>query len=182
MVYVDEAAYCSLPAVRRTYHRKGERKVIKRGPIHGGVQAISMVAPSGRLLYEIQDRPFTAEDVKGFLERVLKRYRSHGLMVIWDGAKTHRSKEIKAFLSEKKDTGRIKLVRLPAYSPQLNVCEQVHAVIKEDYMPNRSLFTKTELKEAVEQAYEDLSKRPQLVKRFFHHPDTGYIDCEMPVL
>jgi hypothetical protein len=78
--------------------------------------------------------------------------------------------------------GRSELVRLPAYSPQLNVCEQVHVVIKEDYLPNRSLHTRTELIEAVERAYQDLSMRPELVKRFFHHPETGYIDCETPVL
>ncbi len=49
IAYVDEAAFSYFPYVQKTYHRKGQRCIVKHGPLRGGIQSISMVTTRGRI-------------------------------------------------------------------------------------------------------------------------------------
>ena len=62
-----------------------------------GLSAIGGIPSQGRLLMQMQDHAYKAEDVVRFL-RLLLRQISGKLLVIWDGASIHRAKEVKDFL------------------------------------------------------------------------------------
>lgn len=57
--------------------------------------AISGITPDGRLLMQMQDRAYRAEDVVRFLRLLLRKIKGK-LLVIWDGSPIHRAQEIKA--------------------------------------------------------------------------------------
>jgi len=173
IAYVDESAFSFFPSRRRTYSPKGITPVLEHGDPRGGVQVMSMATPSGGLYYEMKQGAFKAEDVVSFLEGALHRYRRWKLPVIWDGATIHKGEAVRAFLRER-GNGRIHLERLPAYSPELNVDEQVHGYIKKELLANRVFKCVGELEQAVEEGYLFLKQNPWLVHNFFFNQNTSF--------
>ena len=55
-----------------------------------------------------------------YLKILLNRYKGEDIVVLWDGAPIHRSNKIRQFLSNADVAKQLKLVRIPAYSPELN--------------------------------------------------------------
>ena len=89
-----------------------------------------------------------AEHIVDFLEQLLYHFRRTKLLLIWDGATTHRGKEVKKFLSTRAK-GRIHLEILPSHSPQLNADEQAHGYIKQHRLANQLFKNITDLEHAV---------------------------------
>lgn len=69
---------------------------------------------------------FGAEQVVAFLRHLLRHLRGQ-VTVVWDGGSNHKGPVIRQFLKRNR---RIKLVRLPAYSPDLNPVEAVWSWLK----------------------------------------------------
>lgn len=137
------------------------------------MQAISMVTPNGKLYYQVKEGSFNSEDIVAFLALLLKRFKRKKLLIIWDGASIHRSELVKDFLCNKAKA-RIHLERLPAYSPELNVDEQVHGYIKKNLLPNRLFKKMEELKNAVIKGYEYLQTQTHLIHNFFFQKETSF--------
>ena len=171
--FIDEAAFSHCPYVQRTYHPKGQRAILKHGPLRGGVQAISMVTPNGGLYFKVKEGTFKGQDVAEFLEELLYYFRTKKLLLIWDGATTHRSKEVKEILRNKAN-GRIHLEMLPSHGPQLNVDEQAHGYIKQHKLANSFFPNAKELLNAVIKEYKWLKNQKWLIHNFFFHGDTGF--------
>ncbi len=171
--YVDEAAFSHCPYVQRTYHLKGQRPVLLHGPLRGGVQAISMVTENAGLYFHVKQGSFKGGDVAAFLEGLLYHFRRCRLLIVWDGATTHRSKEVKHFLRTRAK-GRIHLEILPSHSPDLNADEQAHGYIKQYRLANHLLPTVDGLQKAVMAEYEWLKTQDWLIHNFFLHEDVGF--------
>lgn len=112
-------------------------------------------------------------DIVDFLRGMLKKFRRKKLMIIWDGARTHTSEEVRMFLREE-SKGRIHLVRLPPYSPQLNADEQVHSMIKSHDFKNKLITKIDELEAKVESSFKALVRKPKTVAQFFRHEEVGF--------
>ena len=173
ILYIDESAFSYCPYVCKTYSPKGIRPILTHGYSRGGVQAISAVAPSGKLYYAIKSGTLKGEDVANFLDKLLYHFRSKNLLVIWDGAKQHFSKEVKQLL-QNRGQKRIHLEVLPPHSPELNVDEQAHGYIKKNLLANRLFYKIKDLKNAVIEGYDFLKKKPWLVHNFFFQKDTAF--------
>lgn len=78
-----------------------------------------------------QKEPFDSGAVIEFLKQLMWCIKGK-IGIIWDGASIHRSEEIRAFLRQI-GRGRIELVRLPAYAPELNPVEGVWSLLKGFY-------------------------------------------------
>jgi transposase len=57
------------------------------------------------------------------LDEIGKVYPNKNIVILWDNAKWHNSKEVKGFLST--TTHKIHLIHLPPYAPELNPQEHV---------------------------------------------------------
>jgi transposase len=132
-----------------------------------------MVTPAGKLYFNVKRGTVKAPDVVAFLREVMKKFRRTKLLIIWDGARTHTSEEVKMFLRNEA-RGRIQLVRLPPYSPQLNADEQVHGIIKTRDFENRLFTTLDDLESKVISSFEALASKPRTVAKFFHHKEVGF--------
>jgi DDE superfamily endonuclease len=98
IVWVDQSGFYLLPMAVRTWAPVGQTPVLRVKLTRDHLAAISGITPDGRLVMQVQDRAYRAEDVVRFL-RLLLRKIGGKLLVIWDGSPIHRAQEIKAFLA-----------------------------------------------------------------------------------
>jgi transposase len=96
---------------------------------------LSMIA--GLTLWNLHFELFTenikSEHVIVFLEK-LKKAIPGKMLVVWDGLASHRSRLVKEYLAT--EPGRIELLRLPPYAPELNPVEYIWAYLKHHELPN----------------------------------------------
>lgn len=80
------------------------------------------------------------------LEELSKLYPNKKLMIIWDNASWHKSKELKSHLGEGNNFSHLKLVWLPPYAPDHNPQEHIWKFAKEE-TKNQVTNTFQELKD-----------------------------------
>jgi transposase len=118
IVWVDESAFYPLPAVVRTYAPRGATPVLHALLTHDHLSAISALTLDGRLLLQIRERAVRGPEVVDFLQHLLRQIPGP-LLVVWDGATSHRAQPVKDFLAHGA-AARLQLEQLPGYAPELN--------------------------------------------------------------
>lgn len=101
MLFADECGVYLLPMVRQTWAPRGETPVLYE---HCGYEHLSIAAAissAGNIVFWCRKSSFKGFECAVFLDYVATCYRNHGLILIWDGATIHKSKEVKEFLAEK---------------------------------------------------------------------------------
>jgi transposase len=83
-----------------------------------------------------------------FLEQVSKNHQGEFIVMVLDGASSHKSKELKV-----PDT--MELILLPPYSPELNPAEQIWNALRKNYFANKVFDS---LDAAIHQAEDGLLK------------------------
>lgn len=170
--YGDESALYLLPCVGYTWARKGKTPVLRDGDRYQHLSVISVITETGALWYQIQRTSYDGDGVVRFLKQIREAQQTR-LTMIWDGAPIHRGEAVKTFLRTE-NQGAIQLERFPAYSPELNADEQVWAYVKEHELKNLCCKTLDELEAHVVTAFERLKQQPDLIRRFFAHPEVGF--------
>ncbi|MEV6259057.1 transposase [Nocardia sp. NPDC051911] len=92
------------------------------------------------------------------------------IYLVLDGHPAHRSTATREFAAS--TDGRLRLVFLPGYSPELNPDEWVWKTIKADRVGRIGVTNKTDL---VTTALHRLQKLPDIVRGFFRDPNLAYI-------
>ena len=169
-MYVDEAGFHLLGQASRTWARRGQRPVLLRACTYRKFSAASAISEQGELVIEIQEQAYTGEMMAKFLGKLLNRFKQQ-LLVIWDGVRIHRSKEVKEFL--RAHPGQIHLERQPAYSPELNAAEQVWNELK-GRLKNVCCKTSQELEKKLRSAIRSLRRQREKSRSFFRHPEVGF--------
>jgi transposase len=146
----------------RTYAPVGQTPVLRVKLTRNHLAAISGITPDGRLLMQVQDHAYRAEDVVRFL-RLLLRKITGKLLVIWDGSPIHRAWEIKAYLS-KGAAKRPYLAQLPAYAPELNPDEGIWNVLKRVELKNVCCLDLAHLTTEVRKAKDRLRHKPEIIR------------------
>jgi transposase len=96
-----------------------------------------------------------------FLEELSKRYSDHHLLVVFDGAPSHRSEQIA-------HPQNISLLRLPPRSPELSPAERWFQEFRRS-LSNRAFESVALIQEALTETLRPYWERPSLLKRL-----TGY--------
>jgi transposase len=125
---VDESAFYPLPGVVRTYAPRGETPILRARLTRDHLSVISALTPDGQLLMQVQERSLRGPDVVRFLGHLL-RHIPGKVLVIWDGAPIHRAQRVRDFLADG-GAARLRLERLPAHAPELNLAEGIWNLLK----------------------------------------------------
>jgi hypothetical protein len=91
------------------------------------LSAVAGVTLGGKVYMLSQPEAFDSGAIIEFLKQLMWCI-SGKIGIIWDGASIHRSEEIREFLRQigrEWGRGRIELVRLPPYAPELNPVEGI---------------------------------------------------------
>ncbi len=135
---------------------------------------ISAIGEQGKLIYHVRQGTFNGNAIVRFLKFLLKGKKKN-IVLIWDGASVHNCKEVKSFLDTLKHN-RLTLVRLPAYSPELNPDEWVWNYLKNVQLKNTCAPNLKELRKLATQKLDQMTQMPNLIKSFFKHPDVAFIN------
>lgn len=146
----------------RTYAPVGQTPILRVKLTRDHRAAISGITPNGRLLMQMQDHAYRAEDVVRFLQVLLRKITGK-LLVIWDGSPIHRAKEIKAFLA-RGAAKRLVLAQLPAYAPELNPDEGIWNLLKRVELKNVCCRDLTHLATELCKAKDRLRHKPELIR------------------
>jgi len=135
--------------------KKGEQRRLQtnsgrqRLNLHGAINAETMD------MTVIESQTIDKESTLQLFELLNQKYRyAKEVIVILDNARYHYAREVQAWL---KDNGRIRLVFLPAYSPELNLIERVWKFFKKKVLYN--------------QYYQDLKAFRAAAIHFFNNID-----------
>ena len=112
----------------RTYAPRGQTPVLRVRLTRDHLSVISGIPPAGRLLMQVQERPYRSVDVVRFLQHLL-RHIPGKVLVIWDGSSIHRGQPVKDFLAQG-GAERLQLEQLPGYAPDLNPEEGIWNALK----------------------------------------------------
>ncbi len=103
-----------------------------------------------------------AETSVAFLEH-LRANHTEPSIVIWDNGPAHGGDAVRAYLAT--PDVRLRLVRLPAYSPDFNPDEANWGWIREEVTANTCFGTKAEVQHHVGQFFRDIIQRTDEVTR-----------------
>lgn len=170
-VFVDESGFYLLPCVRRTWAPIGQTPVLHEKAGRDHLSVISGVTLYGTLYSAVQEASFNSQGVIGFLKQLLGWIEGK-VMVMWDGAPIHRSKEVRHFLSEDGEGAaeRLLLVRLPAYAPDLNPVEGVWSYLKGVDLANSCCHDFTQLHYQLQNALMSLSYKTDIINGCINQP------------
>lgn len=107
------------------------------------------------------DETTTAQSSVDFLTQ-LRTHHREPLIVIWDNGPAHRGAEICTHLTT--PDLRLRLVALPAYSPDFNAYEAVWKWVREEATANICFGTKPKVREVVDHFFSGLAARTEEAK------------------
>ena len=147
-----------------TWARKGKRPVFRR--VTSDRRALSTAVAltlSGRIYKRHFNGSIKSEQI---IETVqpLQRSVPGKIILIWDRARIHTSKKVRAYLSDHPD---VEVEFLPAYSPELNPEEYCHGNVKQG-LKNARPTCKSEMRSMLNRGFARLRHRPDLLLSFFH--------------
>jgi len=167
----DETAIKPECHFRRSYSPKGTTPVARQSAKRFHSSLISAVNNRGKMQWMPLKEPINAESFLRFLKQVIK-FRKRKIVLILDNLRVHHSKLVRQWLE--RNSHRIELVFLPAYSPELNPDEYLNNYLKQTVTAEERHTDKADLDATVKVKMILLEVHEHLVKSFFRHPAVRY--------
>jgi transposase len=161
--FVDEAHFYADVDLHATWVLKGEPALVDSTSPRWGEKAsyYSAVCPeTGEVAAMPLDGNSSAETSVAFLQHLRVKH-PEPLIVIWDNGPAHGGEALRAYL---RTPGlRLRLVRLPSYSPDFNADEAIWRWIREDVTANTCFGTKAKVREKVDHFFSSVAARAEEV-------------------
>lgn len=170
--------FCDEAGIRTDHHAGTTWGAVGQTPIVRGTGArfalnmISAVSLRGTLHFGFVEGRLNADAFIAYLKKLLHDVRGP-IVVIVDGHSAHIAAATRQFVASTQ--GRLRLVYLPPYSPELNPDEWVWKNIKHDRVGRLAVYSLEEMRGGVLHAVARLKASPALVLGFFRDPDLAYI-------
>lgn len=162
--WLDEASIRSDDPLQRTWGEKGKTPVVHTSGQRQSINAISALSNQGGFWYHVYTGKFTADKcIECFKD--FQRNRRKPVILIVDGHPVHKSKKVMEYVESQE--GRLEIVFLPPYAPDLNPDELVWnhmrqiGTSKKPLKKNESLLNRTHCD------LESIKRNRALVKSFF---------------
>jgi transposase len=170
--FTDEAGIRSDYHSGTTWAPVGKTPVVSDTGARYSINMLSAVSAQGKLRFMVHNGKVDSTIFIEFCKRLL-RDAATPVYLIADGHPCHRSNATKEFVASTE--GRLKLIFLPGYSPELNPDEWVWKNVKHDRIGKMSVASKDDLKAKTTNALRRLQKLPHLIEGFFRDPNLAYI-------
>jgi hypothetical protein len=158
LLFEDESMIRDYQAIQKTWFLRGKQRIIKTTGKHLGVKLLATLDyETGQIVWH-EDEQYTAETFLCFLQKVVSVYPDGKIVMILDNARIHHAKLLRPFLEEL--NGRLDLVFLPPYSPQLNLVEGLWKWLKSDVINNVFYHAVSEIRKNVGQFMGEIMKTP----------------------
>jgi transposase len=174
ILWGDEMGLRSDDPVGRTWAPRGKTPVVPASGRRFGCNTISALSNLGRLWFMVFAGRFTSAVFVAFLGRLLRAVQGgRKLVLIVDSHPAHKSAHVRRWLAGAAADGRLELVYLPGYSPELNPDELLNQDTKQAMKRCRPADQR-EMMSRVRGHLHRRQKQPQVVKRFFEERHVRY--------
>lgn len=162
IIFVDESGISQRPTRVRTWVPKGETPVVQ---FHFNWDHVSIIAGMHLkgFTFRFHDGAIRKEQVVEFLPALQAHYRRK-LVIIWDGAKPHRSHLVRDHADS--TNGQIVIERLPAYAPELNPVAYLGAWLKRHALANNCPDTLDELHHGARAKLKSAQRRSSIIASY----------------
>jgi len=165
ILFVDEAHFYAEADLRAMWVLKGEPALVDSTSPRWGEKAsyYSAVCPeTGAVEAMPLEGNSSAETSVAFLQQLRATYPGP-LFIIWDNGPAHGGDALRAYLAT--PGLRLRLVRLPAYSPDFNADEAIWSWIREEVTANTCFGTAAKVRDKVDAFFHDIADRAAEVTR-----------------
>ena len=162
--FLDEAGFQSDPPLGRTYGLKGQTPVVVTSGQRQSINVISALNARGEFWAATYTGKLNAEAFVAFLKNFIKG-RAGKIFLVIDGHPAHKAKVVQRYLETL--GGRLELVALPTYAPDLNPDEFVWSHMKKNGVSKKPLRKNESLRDRVEEDLANIRGNRRLVRSFF---------------
>jgi len=172
IVFLDESGISEQPPVRRTWAPRGQTPTVVHPFNWKKLSICSVIAywwngTKYRLFFRVVGGSYNDQKLISFLEQLMDEPGMNRLILLWDGLPAHRSQRMVEHLQHFKDCLRV--VRLPAYAPDINPVEGLWANIEGQELANRSVKDLGEMVEGVRDGFIRVHSESWLLHSFLKH-------------
>jgi transposase len=165
LFFVDEAHFYADVDLRGKWVLRGEPALVDSTSPRWGEKASyysAVCLETGEVEVMELEGNSCAETSVTFLQQ-LRAHHPEPLIVIWDNGPAHGGDPLRTYLSTQ--NLRLRLVRLPAYSPDFNADEHVWGWVRAEVTANTCFGTKAKVREKVDAFFRGMANRTDEVKR-----------------
>jgi len=180
--FADEAHFYADVDLRGKWVLKGEPALVgSTSPRYGEKASYysAVCLETGEVEAMELDGNSCAETSVSFLQH-LRANHAAPLIVIWDNGPAHGGDAIRTYLAT--PDVRLRLVRLPAYSPDFNPDEAIWGWIREEVTANTCFGTKAKVQHHVGRFFRDIGQRTDEVKRRCRRSLQEQADALAPII
>ena len=171
--YQDESSVKSNHHSGRTWGKVGETPNIPSTGARFSLNMIGAISTKGVFRFQTFKGTMDADRYILFLKRLMKDSQTTTIHLVVDGHPVHKSKKVKNYVESL--NGNLVLHVLPPYSPELNPIELVWNHVKTHQIGKKTITGPDQMKSLILGALRHIQKLPELVKKFFKHPECGLI-------
>jgi len=162
-MFQDEARFGRMSHPRACWAPLPHRPTVGLALVREFRYEYAAVSPwDGSLDYMTAQRMKT-EDMSRFLDQVSNAHKDDFVVMVLDGAPSHKSKDLKA-------PENIVLIPLPPYSPELSPAEQIWNVLRRDYFANRVFDSLDAATHQAETGLAHMASNKQALKKLTNWP------------
>ena len=162
--WLDEASIRSDDPLQRTWGEKGKTPVVKTSRHRQSINAISALSNKGGFWYHVYSGKFNADKCIECFKLFLKN-RAGPVVLIVDGHPVHKSKKVMKYIESTE--GRLEIVFLPPYAPDLNPDELVWNQMRHFGTSKKPLKKGESLMNRAIMDLEKIKRSKKLIKSFF---------------
>lgn len=171
ILWGDEMGLRSDHTTGTSFGLRGQTPVIAGTGQRFGCNMISAIGNRGELYFMVFISRFDAKIFIDFLGRLTRQVKRKVFLIV-DGHPVHRSIIVKRWLE--KNEHRIRLFRLPGYSPELNPDELLNQDVKSNAVGRQRPKDKKEMVSNVRSHLRSRQKQSEIVKNFFNEEHVKY--------
>ena len=129
-MFQDEARFGRMSDPRACWAPAPYRPVVHLALVREFRYEYAAVSPWDGGLDFMTAEKMNTENMSRFLNQVSETHKDEFIIMVLDGASSHKSKELKI-------PKNVSFIRLPPYSPELNPAEQIWNALRRNYFVNR---------------------------------------------
>ena len=150
VLFFDEARFGLQPDVARLWAQRGKRTVVPVKTGYKNFYLYAAVDPKQGECFILELPRVDTDMVNLYLEELGKSFPDKNILLIWDQAGYHRSKDLNLPIN-------IKIEYLPPYSPELNPTERLWRWLRRHVCRNRLFQNLDEQMDALGEAIRNLT-------------------------
>jgi transposase len=167
----DEMGLRSDHQAGTTYGRRGVTPVMPGTGQRWRCNMISSITGRGTLRFMVFKHSFTADVFIDFMRRLIQS-AGRKVYLIVDGHPAHKARKVAQWLEGRGD--QIRLILLPAYSPDMNPDEFLNHDVKQNAVGRRRATSRDDLIADVRGYLRSTQRQPGIVRKYFHAPSVRY--------